>query len=172
MRHSVKGRFAAVAGLLFAIAAGPASADYEYVLKFGSFGSGVGSFNEPRGVTVDASGRIVVADAANARIQVCSEDGTCSAFGAAGVLTGEFDKPRELGFDFANNEIVIADRGNDRIQFCTTTGSCDSMGGSGTGLGQFESPRGVAVLSATQVVIADTENSRIQICTRQASCSG
>jgi DNA-binding beta-propeller fold protein YncE len=171
MGHLGKGRVAAVAGLLAAIVAGPASADYEFVLKFGSFGSGVGSFNEPRGVTVDASGRIVVADAANARIQVCSEDGACSAFGSAGVLTGEFDKPRELDFDFANNEIVIADRGNDRIQFCTTTGSCDSTGGSGIGLGQFESPRGVAVLSPTQVVIADTENNRIQICTRQASCT-
>jgi DNA-binding beta-propeller fold protein YncE len=158
-------------GILLAMSSVPATAEYEFVTAFGSFGSARGQFNEPRGIAVESGGRIVVADAANSRIQLCNENGTCSDFGSFGALTGEFDKPREVDFDFTNNEIVIADRGNDRIQLCRTTGSCDSIGGSGTGLGQFESPRGVAVLSSGQYVVADTENNRIQICTRQGSCS-
>jgi len=161
----------AAAVTLLVCLVGPAWADYEFVASFGTFGSAKGQFNEPRGVAVDSSGRIVVADAANARIQRCTEAGTCSEFGAPGVLTGEFDKPREVDFDSVNNEIVIADRGNDRIQFCTTTGSCDSMGGSGVAPGQFESPRGVAVYSVTRVAVADTENNRIQLCDRQGSCT-
>lgn len=160
-----------VTAALAFMTAGTAWAEYEFVAGFGSFGTAKGQFNEPRGVTYEDGGRIVVADAANARIQICTDTGTCSEFGTPGVLTGEFDKPRELDFDSFNDEIVIADRGNDRIQFCKTWGSCDSMGGSGTGPAQFESPRGVAVYSTTQVVIADTENNRIQICDRQENCS-
>ena len=157
-------------GLLLLLAAGAVAADYEFESSFGSFGSAPGQFSDPRGVAVNSSGKIIVSESGNNRIQVCSDTGACSAFGSPGVLTGQFDKPRGVAVD-SSGEIVIADRGNDRIQFCTETGSCDDMGRSGTGLGRFESPRGVAVLSPSQIVVADTEHHRIQICTRQGSCS-
>ncbi len=145
-------------------------ADYEFEKEFGSFGSSAGQFNDPRGVAVTSSNEIVLTESGNNRIQICTDQGSCTTFGSFGIETGQFDRPRGVAVDNSGN-IVIADRGNDRIQICTESGSCDDMGGSGTAVGQFESPRGVAVNSQGQIVVADTENNRIQVCSTMGNCS-
>jgi len=43
---------------------------YGFLFKFGSPGSGDGHFENPSGVAVDSSNRIIVTDTGNARIQV------------------------------------------------------------------------------------------------------
>lgn len=159
-----------IAGIVLILAAANASAQYEFVGQFGGPGSTPGSFNDPRGVVVRSTGQIVVSESGNDRIQVCSDTGSCTAFGTFGVETGQFDRPRGVAVNAAD-QIVVADRGNDRIQICTATGSCDDFGGSGVSVGQFESPRDVAVNNQGQIVVADTENNRIQICSEQGSCS-
>ncbi|RQD82096.1 MAG: PKD domain-containing protein, partial [Methanocalculus sp. MSAO_Arc2] len=47
----------------------PPSDDYEFILKWGSYGTGDGQFWMPRGVTVDSAGNVYVADRNNHRIQ-------------------------------------------------------------------------------------------------------
>ncbi|MDA8170602.1 MAG: hypothetical protein M0Z48_02085 [Nitrospiraceae bacterium] len=47
--------------------------------QWGSGGSGNGQFNSPRGVAVDSSGKVYVADSGNKRIQVFSVSGALSA---------------------------------------------------------------------------------------------
>jgi len=145
-------------------------ADYEFESEFGSLGSSAGQFNDPRGVAITSGNEIVVAEASNNRVQICTDQGSCSAFGSAGIETGQFDRPRGVAVDNSGS-IIVADRGNDRIQICSTSGSCDEMGRSGTSVGQFESPRGVAVSSNGQIVVADTENHRIQVCSAAGNCS-
>ncbi|MBI4200532.1 MAG: 6-bladed beta-propeller, partial [Chloroflexi bacterium] len=46
-----------------------------FLAKWGSFGSGDGQFNEPRGVAVDAAGNVYVADYGNDRIQKFASGG-------------------------------------------------------------------------------------------------
>ena len=60
--------------------------DGSFVRTFGSEGDGDGELDEPSGVCVDHTGRIIVADTNNERLQIFEEDGSfvCS------VLQGEF----------------------------------------------------------------------------------
>lgn len=146
------------------------AAEFVYQGQFGSFGTAKGQFDSPRGVAVEAGGKLVIADSSNNRMQVCTYTGTCSDFGAFGTLSGEFDRPRGVAVN-SLNRLYIADRGNDRIESCAVTGSCTDFGGSGTLPGQFESPRGVAVRSDGRIVVTDTDNNRIQICTVDGVCT-
>jgi DNA-binding beta-propeller fold protein YncE len=148
----------------------PGRADYAFVTQFGSTGTSRGQFFEPRGITVDNAGRIIVTDSGNDRIQVCNEAGTCNDFGAFGSLSGEFDKPRDVAANSVDR-LFIADRGNDRIASCANTGSCTDFGGSGVVVGKFESPRGIDIDSQDQIYITDTDNNRVQICNDQGVCS-
>jgi len=160
---------AAVALLLLGFSTTSLAA-YEFVTQFGSFGTSRGQFDAPRGVTLSQDGRIVITDAGNNRVQLCTVAGVCSAFGSFGVLSGEFDKPRGVAVN-SLNRVFIADRGNDRIESCATTGSCTDFGGSGIAVGKFESPRGIAIDSQNKIYITDTDNNRIQICNEQGSCT-
>lgn len=47
----------------------PAAVTYVYNTQWGSLGSGNGQFNSPRGMAVDSSGNVYVADTGNNRIQ-------------------------------------------------------------------------------------------------------
>ncbi len=82
--------------ILMATSSTSAIAEYEFVGAFGSFGSARGQFNEPRGIAVESGGRIVIADAANSRIQLCDENGTCSDFGSSGALRGSLTNRGKL----------------------------------------------------------------------------
>ena len=164
-------RLIVVASALFLLGLSTNSlAKYEFVTQFGSFGTARGQFDAPRGVTLHTDGRIVITDAGNSRVQLCTELGVCSAFGSFGALSGEFDKPRGVAVN-SLGRVFIADRGNDRIASCAPTGSCTDFGGSGTAVGQFESPRGIAIDAQDKIYITDTDHNRIQICNAQGTCT-
>ena len=67
-----------------------------FLTKFGSSGSGNGEFSNPRGVTTNDAGNIIVADRSNSRVQIFSAfDGTnpptfLTKFGSFGSGNGEF----------------------------------------------------------------------------------
>lgn len=149
---------------------GPAAAEYQFFSKFGSFGTAPGQFDDPRGVAVNASGQIVISESGNNRVQLCTDQGVCTAFGSFGTLSGQFDRPRGVAVN-SQDRLLIADRGNDRIQNCNSAGVCTAFGNSGSAVGQFESPRGVAVTADDQIVVTDTDNDRIQICTDSGACT-
>ena len=157
-------------GFLFLAMSTTSFADYEFKKEFGSFGSSVGQFSDPRGVAVTSGDEIVVTESGNNRVQICTDQAVCTTFGSLGIERGQFDRPRGVAVDNAGG-LVVSDRGNDRIQICSTAGSCSEMGGSGTAVGKFESPRGVAVNQNGQIVVADTENNRIQVCSAQGNCT-
>jgi DNA-binding beta-propeller fold protein YncE len=52
------------------------AADGTYLMEFGTRGTAPGEFRTPHGLTIDADGRLYVADRSNNRIQIFDENGT------------------------------------------------------------------------------------------------
>nr|WP_154890261.1 S-layer homology domain-containing protein [Paenibacillus xylanexedens] len=135
------------------------------------FSSNPGGFAAPKGVTVDSSGNVYVADSGNHRIQKLTlSTNTWSEWkkvgGGAGSGLGEFNNPTAVAVDSSGN-VYVADSGNHRIQKLTLSTNTWSEwkkvgGGNGLGLGEFNNPRGVAVDSSGNVYVADSSNHRIQ----------
>ncbi|HTX90068.1 MAG TPA: flippase activity-associated protein Agl23 [Anaerolineales bacterium] len=70
----------------------------------------------PRGIAVDASGRVFVADTGNKRIVIYDSDGNfVTQFGGGGIDVGQLEEPVGLAFDSAGN-LYVADTWNQRIQ--------------------------------------------------------
>ncbi len=70
----------------------------------------------PRGIAIDALGRVFVADTGNKRVIIYDADGNFIAqVGTEGMSPGQFEEPVGLAFD-ANNYLYVADTWNQRIQ--------------------------------------------------------
>jgi DNA-binding beta-propeller fold protein YncE len=136
------------------------TADGEFVLAFGTFGTGPQDFQRPSGLAW-RDGRLYVADAINNRIQVFSGDGRFVA-----TLAGP-DGPPPLHFPYD------IDLGPDGARYVVEYGACrltklgldgrvlGRYGSPGTGEGQLYTPWGLAVGPDLRVHIADTGNRRI-----------
>ncbi|WP_052566686.1 lectin-like protein [Candidatus Magnetobacterium casense] len=137
--------------------------DYTFVSKWGSYGSSDGQFNRPRGVAVDASGYVYIADTENNRIQKFSSNGVfITKWGSQGSGDSQFNKPYGVAVDASGN-VYIADTENNRIQKFSSSGAFVSKWGSyGSGDSQFNKPYGVAVDASGNVYVADYDNCRIQ----------
>ncbi len=136
---------------------------YEFVLKWGSQGSGDGQFNHALKIEVDSSSNVYVVDPGNARIQKFTSDGTfITKWGSLGGGDGQFNSPCGIAVDNSGN-VYVADVSLPRIQKFTSTGVfVTKWGSSGNGDGQFSSPRGIEVDSSGNVYVADQGNDRIQ----------
>jgi streptogramin lyase len=87
------------------------------------------SFNNPLGTTVDASGNVYVADAANDLIRIISPAGavtTLAGTGTAGAINGagnvaSFYSPHGLAVD-ASGDLYVGDAANNLVRQVQTTG--------------------------------------------------
>jgi len=138
-------------------------ANFGFLLKWGSYGTGDGQFRYPSGVAVDSSGSVYVADRSNNRIQKFNSSGAfITKWGSYGTGDGQFRYPSGVAVDSSGN-VYVADEDNHRIQKFDSNGTfITKWGTSGTGDGQFRYPSGVAVDSSGNVYVADRDNHRIQ----------
>jgi len=137
----------------------------------------------PRGVFVDASGNIFIADTENhciRKVDAASQFiNTVAGIGGSAGFTGgpatnaKMNKPQGVFVD-ASGDIYIADTNNHRIrkvdaatQMISTVAGTGSGGFSGDGElatgAELENPRGVYVDSNGNIFIADTKNHRIRV---------
>jgi len=134
----------------------------------------------PRGVAVDSSGNLYIADFDNHRIRKVTSSGIIStmagtgAFGYSGdggaATSAQLDSPTGIAVDSSGN-LYIADLFNHRIRKVTsgiisTVAGTGAQGYSGDGgaatSAQLNRPYGVAVDSSGNLYIADRDNHRIR----------
>ncbi|MDR0353023.1 MAG: IPT/TIG domain-containing protein, partial [Opitutaceae bacterium] len=128
--------------------------------------SDIARFNAPRGLTLDATGRLIVADTGNSRIRAIAPDGAVSTISASHV----FDGPRDVVAHNTNGDIYVADTGNHLIKKIDSTGAVYIIAGGGVagfsdGVGPevlFNTPSGIAIDNDGDLYVADTGNHAIR----------
>lgn len=134
-------------------------------------------FDHPRGVAVDASNAVYIADTENHQIRRLAYGyvTTLAGNGTAGFLNGEganavFNLPAALALDSAGN-LFIADYGNSLIREMTPAGVVTTVAGlpgqpgatdGDASIAQFNLPSGIAVDSQENVYVADYGNHSIR----------
>ncbi len=122
----------------------------------GEMGTGVGEFNAPAGVAVDAHGSLYVADSNNHRVQRIMPSGDVFVFGAKpGNAQGELWGPMDVAVDPGGQSVFVAEQGNQRIQCFRYTGQFVGV------MGGFNRPSGLAFDPEGMLWIADSGNQRV-----------
>ena len=139
----------------------------------------------PRGVAIDGSGNIIVADFINNRIrsitpigQVTTIAGSDFGFMDGSGATARFRAPTGVAIDGVGN-IIVADQSNHRIRSITPSGIVSTLAGDGTqgfkdgpgATAQFNTPVGVAIDGAGNIIVADGSNKRIRSITPSGDVS-
>ena len=88
----------------------------KFISKFGEKGNKDGEFNEPRYLSVNKEGLLMVCDVGNHRVQVFELSGKfVTKFGSEGSGRGEFKNPLSTA-NLSDGRIVVCDFNNHRIQ--------------------------------------------------------
>ena len=88
----------------------------DFLYKFGKKGDGGGAFNEPRCLSVNKAGHLVICDTKNHRVQVFELSGKfVTKFGTNGSALGEFKWPMSSEV-LSDGRLVVTDFNNHRIQ--------------------------------------------------------
>jgi sugar lactone lactonase YvrE len=137
----------------------------------GSTGSadGAGStarFNLPRGIAVDATGVIYVADTGNRAIREVTAGGTVSTLSGS-IVASALVTPTALAVDSAG-VVYVADSGLSSIELVSPSGAVSALtatvvdSGGAVSPAVFNQPSGIAIDSAGAVYVADTLNRTIR----------
>ena len=87
-----------------------------FISNFGKQGNEDGEFNQPRFLSINKEGLLMVCDSQNHRVQVFELCGKfVTKFGSEGSERGKFHFPRSSAI-LSDGRIVVSDWNNDRIQ--------------------------------------------------------
>ena len=146
------------------------TSDAQFLTTIGDKGSEPLQFNDPIGITFNASNsKLYVTE--NHRIQVLNSDLTFSStFGEKGSGKGQFYNPHCIACDNTGN-VFVADTYNNRIQVFTAEGEfVREFGKEGQGKGELSYPIGIAIDRNNLVYVGEglnreNQNHRISVFT-------
>ena len=127
-------------------------------------GTGPLQFRDPKGIAVHPiSGKVLIADSNNHRIQVLNSDLTFShSFGREGSLEGEFRFPWDVACD-SNGDVYVVDNENHSVQKFSLEGKfIKTFGGKGSEPSQLTWPSGIAIDTDDIVYVTD-DNQAVSI---------
>jgi trimeric autotransporter adhesin len=137
--------------------------------------------NSPRGIALDSSGGLLIADSLNNRVRRLSSDGTITTIMGTGVggssgdggpaIAATLRSPSDVAADAYGN-LYVADTGNHKIRRITPEGIVTTIAGTGTAgyngdgspasVHQLNSPSAVAIAPNCSIIVADTQNQRLR----------
>jgi hypothetical protein len=128
----------------------------------GELGRGV--LKRPCGLAIDATGRILVADAEAHQIVVLSTDGLeLRRLGSRGTGLGQFNYPTNLAMDIAGR-LYVSDSLNFRVQvFEPDLTPLRQIGSKGDLPGYFSNPKGITIDSEGHVYVIDANFEAVQL---------
>ena len=133
----------------------------------------IARFWSPRGIAIDASGTVVVADSQNSRIRTITPEGVVATWAGAqagsddgnGVEAG-FNYPQDIAADGSGN-VFVADTSNHKIRKITAAGVVSTIAGKSSESGRIDAtgsaarlagPQGVVVRGDGTAYVADSVN--------------
>ena len=134
-----------------------------FIKQFGTYGKGVGEFDQPRGVSFAPNGDLWVADRVNHRVQIFDGNGTyLRQIGHLSENPGLY-WPQAVAKDLSN--YYFSDTGNNRVVVMSQADGSyvRTIARSGTDPGQVLDPRGIALDGQGRIYVADSGNNRVQI---------
>ena len=139
-------------------------------------------FNLLRGIAVDGSGNVYVADDTNDKIRKIKPDGVVSTLAGSNPEgdvdgpgnTAEFDNPVDVAVDASGN-VYVADWNNHKIRKISPSGVVSTLAGNGTSgyadgsvdTALLRFPFGVTVDASNTVYVAEQGNSKIRKITQK-----
>lgn len=140
------------------------SINLEWQFAFGKVGSGPGEFIQPQALSIDPTGKILVCDTENHRIQKFDADGHfLQEIGGFGWQADQFYQPMDVQArsaldvfiaDYQNQRVVRYDRQLNYISAMSANTTWDERF-------QFRHPRAIAFSSQREMFLLDDENHRI-----------
>lgn len=136
--------------------------ELRFLRSFGCLGDIEGRFGyEPGDVSLDAKGRIYVADCSNDRVQVLDQYGQyLHHFGREGAEEGELKRPR--GVHVSGDYVYVSESGNDRISVFSTSGQFITTFGK-YGMGEEELKRPLGITTDRNGFVYFIANNHIQV---------
>ena len=127
-----------------------------FLLSWGSFGSGDLEFSNPVSLTVDQSGNVFVTDRRNYKIKKFDPNGNLLALtGGQGTGPGLFQEPHGNTVDAFGNLWLATYHGHDVQKFDNNLNYLLTVAGYRSAPGEFADVRGVGVDSERNVFVAD-----------------
>ena len=149
--------------------------NYVFKTKWGKQGDLNGQFNWPRGIEVDSSGNVFVADVLNDRLQKFTSDGIfIIKWGTAGCGNSQFYGVLDVASDKSGNIYAVDSESiycSAHVRKFTNSGSFLTMwGSSGEGNGQFQGDiNGITADLSGNIYVTNCRNNRVQKFTNNGS---
>jgi len=122
--------------------------------------AGPGEFRGPQGISVDSTGKIVVTDSGNERLQVFDSNGTFQ-FQVTPLSDADTVFPVDSAVD-GNDRIIVLN--GYRVQVYNAQGQFQfAFGSAGAGPAQFAGPSALTVDSQNNIIVLDSEGHQVKV---------
>ena len=137
--------------------------DLTFHSSFGSKGSDAGQFHSPGGIAVDTTGRVLVTDYQNSRIQVFDASGRYLSSITHTTPGQRLQGPVSVAVGPGDCVYVVECDCHRVSEFNGNGEYIKSFGKRGNKDGEFECPHAIAVSDGGCVYVSDTGNNRVQV---------